>query len=241
MNSVNASTGFSNFQIRLGRSPRLIPPIVPTTIADTRSDAAEAVRAQELIKPIEMDVAEAKDNLIQAKVFQTHYANLDRSPDLPFNIGDKVMLSTLHRRQEYKKKGEKRAAKFFPRYDGPYNITDIHTETSNYTLELPNSPNTFPTYHASELKAFLPNDVTLFPGREISRPQPVVTSDGLEEYHVEEIIDSRRRGKGWQYLVRWTGYGPEHDRWLAGSTLDECAALDTWLAGTDSVLGEATR
>ena len=34
MNSVNASTGFSNFQIHLGRSPCLIPPIVPTTITD---------------------------------------------------------------------------------------------------------------------------------------------------------------------------------------------------------------
>jgi hypothetical protein len=179
--------------------------------------------------------------LIQAKVFQTHYTNLNQSPDLPFNIGDKVMLSTLHRRQEYKKKGEKRATKFFPRYDGPYNITEVHTETSNYTLELPNSPNTFPTYHASELKAFLPNDDTLFPSRKVPQPQPVVTSDGLEEYHVEEIIDSRRRGKGWQYLVRWTSYGPEHDHWLAGSALNECAVLDAWLAGTDSVLGEATR
>src|SRR5882762_8116442 len=29
MNSMNASTRFSNFQMRLSRSPRLIPPIVP--------------------------------------------------------------------------------------------------------------------------------------------------------------------------------------------------------------------
>src|ERR1700683_2226576 len=157
MNSINASTGFLNFQIRLGRSPRLIPPIVPTTITDPRSNACETGRTQELIKTIKRDVAEAKDNLIQVKVFQTHYANLNRSPNLPFNIGDKVMLLTLHRRQEYKKKGEKQAAKFFPRYDSPYNITDVHTETLNYTLKLPNSPNMFPTYHASELKAYLPN------------------------------------------------------------------------------------
>ena len=191
MNSVNAATGFSNFQIRLGCSPRLILPIIPTTITDKRSNAAEAVRTQDLIKTIETNIAEAKDNLVQAKVFQTHYANLNQSPNLPFNIGDKVMLSTLHHRQEYKKKGEKRATKFFPRYDGPYNITDVHAETLNYTLELPNSPNTFPTYHASELKAFLLNDNTLFPSREVPQPQPIVTSDGLEEYHVKEIINSR--------------------------------------------------
>ena len=32
MNSVNASTGFSNFQIRMGRSPHLIPPLVPNSL-----------------------------------------------------------------------------------------------------------------------------------------------------------------------------------------------------------------
>jgi hypothetical protein len=201
MNSVNASTGFSNFQIRLGRSPRLIPPIVPASLISPVLNDSDAMRAKGVIEKLQTDVAEAKDNLFQAKVSQTFYANQNRSPKIPFKIGDKVMLSTLHRRQEFKKKGEKRAAKFFPRYDGPYNIIDVYTETSNYTLELPNSPNTYPTYHASELKPFLANNANLFPSRELSQPQPVVTSDGLEEYLVQEIIDSRRRGKGWQYLV----------------------------------------
>ena len=66
-----------------------------------------------------------------------------------------------------------------------------------------------------------------------------MTEDGLEEFLVQDIIDARRRGRGWQYLVRWVGYGPEHDRWLAGSALEDCEALDTWLDKEDS--GEATR
>ena len=177
MNSVNASTGFSNFQIRLGHSPRLIPPLVPQTSHPTLSDTEEALHARDLIVQIHTDVVEAKDNLLQAKVFQTHYANFNRSPEIPFQLGDKVMLSTLHRRQEYKKKGEKRAAKFFPHYDGPYDIIDVHAVSSNYTLELPNSPNMYPTYHASELKPYLPNDPHLFPSRELSQPLPVLTSD----------------------------------------------------------------
>ena len=138
------------------------------------------------------------------------------------------MLSTLHHRQEFKKKGEKRAAKFFPRFDGPHHIIDAHAASSNYTLELPNSPNTYPTFHASELKPFLPNNTSLFPSRELPRPGPVLTPDGLEEYLVDEIIDSRKCGKGYQYLVRWSGYGPEHDRWLSGSALADCEALDVW-------------
>jgi hypothetical protein len=237
MNSVNASTGFSNFQLRLGRSPRIIPPIIPDSLTEPISASSKSIRAQIVIDQLQTDVAEAKDNLLQAKVFQTHYANLNRSPEIPFSIGDKVMLSTLHRRQEFKKKREKRAAKFFPRYDGPFNIIDVHTGTSNYTLELPNAPNTYPTYHSSELRSFVPNDPILFPGRKLPEPRPVITSDGLEEFLVQEIIDSRRRGRGYQYLIRWSGHSPEHDCWLAASSLEDCEALDVWLNGQ----GTATR
>jgi hypothetical protein len=65
------------------------------------------IHVQNLIKQLQTDVHKAKDNLLQAKVFQSHYANLNRLPKIPFQLGDKVMLSTLHRCQEYKKKGEK--------------------------------------------------------------------------------------------------------------------------------------
>ena len=202
MNSLNASTGFSNFQIHLGRSPRSIPPLVPDTLARMSTPTEEAQRARKLIVDLQNNTNEAKDNLLQAKVFQTFYANQYRSPKIPFKIGDEVMLSTLHSRQEFKKKGEKQVAKFFPRYDGPYCIIDTHTASSNYTLELPNFPNTYPTYHASELKAFLANDESLFPSCTLLWPDPVLTPDGLEEYLVEEIIDSWKCGKGHQYLVR---------------------------------------
>lgn len=55
----------------------------------------ETILAQSLIMQLNNDVAEAKDNLLQAKVFQSHFSNKNRSPKIPFNIGDKVMLSTL--------------------------------------------------------------------------------------------------------------------------------------------------
>jgi hypothetical protein len=86
----------------------------------------------------------------------------------------------------------------------------------------------FPTFHASELKRFEENDATLFLTRELAHPGPIVTEEGMEEYLVEEIVDVRRRGHGWQFLVRWSGYGPEHDDWLPARELDECEALDKW-------------
>jgi Chromo (CHRromatin Organisation MOdifier) domain len=68
----------------------------------------------------------------------------------------------------------------------------------------------------------------LFPSRQLAQPGPIITPQGLEEYSIEEIIDSQKHGREWQFLVRWQGYGPQHDLWIAASELDECEALDRW-------------
>ncbi|KIK47106.1 hypothetical protein CY34DRAFT_799638 [Suillus luteus UH-Slu-Lm8-n1] len=78
-------------------------------------------------------------------------------------------------------KGDKHIAKFMPCYDSPYIILDMHPETSTYTLNLPNSPNIFPTFHSSQLRPFHPNDPTLFPSCDFPQPGPVVTKDGQME------------------------------------------------------------
>ena len=239
MNSVNASTGFSNIQLQLGHSPWIIPPLVPITLTNLLTTEDNTSRACGAIEKVQTDVAEAKDNLLLAKIFQAHHANIHRSPEPPFQIGDKVMLSALHHHQEFKKKGEKRAAKFFPCYDGPYNIIDEHAATSNYTLELPNNPNTYPTYHTSKLKTFVLNDPILFTSCKLSQPLPILTPDGLEEFLVQEIQDSCHHGQGWQYLIQWVGYSAKHNHWLSGSVLEDCEALDRWFGLQAS--GKATQ
>jgi hypothetical protein len=47
---------------------------------------------------------------------------------------------------------------------------------------------------------------------------------------VKHILNSRKHRRSWQYLVRWVGYGQEHNRWLAGSSLSDCEALNIWEA-----------
>ena len=59
---------------------------------------------------------------------------------------------------------------------------------------------------------------------------PIQNDEGNKEYYVRDIIDERKRGRGYQYLVRWVGYGPEEDRWIAGSELKDTEALNVWLA-----------
>jgi hypothetical protein len=228
MNTVNASTGFSPFQLHMGRSPRMLPPIIP---GDKVAEELDAARARALVTQLEQDVMEAQDNLLAAKSAQASNVNRHRSTNLVFQEGDRVMLATKHRRREYIQKGDNRVAKFMPRYDGPYVVLEAHPQFSTYTLDLPNSPNIFPTFHVSQLRPYHANDATLFPSREHPRPGPVVTEDGQLENFIDRIIDERRVGRGKKYLVRWVGYGEEDDEWLSRRDLEDCEALDVWEKG----------
>jgi hypothetical protein len=98
-----------------------------------------------------------------------------------------------------------------PCYDGPYTIIDTDEEHSKVMLDLPNSPNIFLAFHTSMVILFVENDATLFPGRKFLWPDPVVTEDGSMEYFIWDIIDEKRCGRGYRYLMQWVGYGPEED------------------------------
>lgn len=226
MNTINASTGFSPFQLHIGRSPRVLPPLVDN--ANTPTEEPDEERARKVLTDLQLNVLEAQDNLLMAKAAQATNTNKHRSAELVLAKGDRVMLATKHRRREYIQKGDKRVAKFMPRFDGPYTILDAHPETSTYTLDLPNSPNIFPTFHSSQLRQFHANDSSLFPSRELPRPGPVVTEDGQHENFIEKIIDERRVGRGKQFLVRWVGFDEADDEWLPRRELEDCEALDAW-------------
>jgi len=226
MNTVNKSTGFSPFQLRMGHSPRIIPPLVPAKPSAMVMD----INAWHVMRKLETDVLEAQDNLLKAKILQSTQSNKHRTLKFPFKIGSRVRLSTLHRRNDYKTKDEKRVAKFMPHYDGPYTIIDIDKDHSTVTLDLPNSPNIFPVFHTSEVLPYIESDTSLFPSHHLEEPPPIITLDGHEEYFINKILDACRQGRGYQYLVCWSGYGSEHDEWLLGSELQDCKALDCWLA-----------
>jgi len=213
----------------MGHTAHLVPPLINRNATDA---SPEEGRARKIIQNLEYITMEAQDNLLHAKISQLAQANKSRILKFPFTIGGRVWLSTLNRWHEYKKSGERRVAKFMPRFDGPYMIVDVNKENSTVTLDLPNSPNVFPTFHTSVVVPYVENNPALFPNREFARPPCITTEDGKEEFFIHDIIDERRCGHGSHYLVRWVGYGAKEDCWLLGLEIKDTEALDIWLAKT---------
>ncbi|KAG1790918.1 uncharacterized protein HD556DRAFT_1214787, partial [Suillus plorans] len=112
MSSVNASTGYTQFHLHLGRSPRLLPPLTPKAVQDARLDfPTNVTNALEAIMNLKTDVADAHDALVAAKISQASTANTKRNDEPELKIDDLVYLSTAHRRQEYLHGSNRRVAK----------------------------------------------------------------------------------------------------------------------------------
>jgi hypothetical protein len=217
---TSASTGFTPFQLRFGRSPKVPPPLFRSN-----NQLPADKLATDLVLRMQSDVSEAQVNLISAKISQAFQANKHRTFVFPFKIGDKVVLSTLHLRRELKAGDPNRVAKFMPHYDGPFTIKNTDQRHSTVILDLPNSPNIFPVFHSSEIRPFIENDDNLFPSRALIPPNPI-TIDG--QFFIDKIVDQRKKGKKTLYHVRWQGEGPEGDKWLPEEELADCEALDLW-------------
>ena len=120
-----------------------------------------------------------------------------------------------------------------PCFDGPYCVTHVNPSKSSYTIDLPNIPNHFPTFHSSLLCPFIENDNNLFPSQTLAMPGRVVTADGKEEWYVDQMLDECHYRHGYQYLVCRQGWGLEENQWLFGSDLVGAEALDIWLRNED--------
>src|SRR4030081_3615983 len=52
-------------------------------------------------------------------------------------------------------------------------------------------------------------------------PLPIINAEGEEEHEVARILDSRIFRRRLQYLVDWTGYGPEECSWVSASDFED--------------------
>ncbi|PPR02502.1 hypothetical protein CVT24_001968 [Panaeolus cyanescens] len=228
MSTKNKSTGFSPFMLRFGREPLIIPPlpISPPNQSPENFDAAH------FLEEIRANVQDARDNLLLAKISQTYHANKTRRSDFPYKVDDLVLLNTINRRYNAAKNDDHKTAKFMSRFEGPYRVTDCNPSSSTVTLSLPNTDNSYPVFHSSLIKPFIPNDNSRYPDRarpiEPQPPAPVEV-DGEMEYFVDKIIDHRYYRNQLQFLVSWKGFDDSHNEWFKYTDVADNEALDVYL------------
>jgi len=161
----------------------------------------------------------ARDAMHEAQNRQKQYADLRRS-ERCFAVGDLVMLNAKYINL---KKPAEATRKLLPRFIGPFKvIKKVGTPGKEvaYKLELPESmKRVHPVFHVSLLKPYHAD------GREQPAPPPIEV-DGEQLWKFEDILDDRkaRYGRKREYLVKWLGFGHEHNSWEPESSFAHATA-----------------
>ena len=108
-----------------------------------------------------------------------------------------------------------RGRKLLPRFDGPYEIIEKISQVA-YRLRLPASYQGHTVLNIAHLELYKKAD-------EINITRPTIPSlrktfEDLEEFEVDQIVDSRyvkgpNGRKIRKYKVRWKGYEPKYNTW----------------------------
>jgi hypothetical protein len=141
-----------------------------------------------------------------------------RKADIPFKVGDKVMLSTKNIRMIHPG-----CNKLLPRWACPFTVTDQVNHVA-FRIDLPDTMHIHNVFHTSLLKLYK-HDPLRTDGE-----QPPLIINGEAEFEVEALLGrrskvisskkakhapgGRKRTFRWEYLVKWTGYGHEHNEYV---------------------------
>ena len=184
----------------LGYNVQLVPCSTSLTSTTSLTEPSD-LSATKVIQKIHTDTLKAKDNLNQAKISQAIQSNKTQTLTFLFEIGDRVRLSTLHRRHKFKGSGERCITKFMPRFNGPFKIIGTNEAMSTIKLKLPPNSKTHLVFHTSLVLPFKGNDPNLFSRHKFAKPQPIINETSNQEYFVKDIINEHRSGRRFKYLV----------------------------------------
>ena len=210
-NSFHESSGSTPFRLNYGRDPR-----VPITISHASKFPAPAAFADRVAEGL----ADAKRCIQAAQQRQKRYYDMFRR-DTSFQEGEDVLLSTKN--LNLRRTGDKGSTpKLLPKWIGPFKVTKVVGKGA-YQLDLPSTLKVHNVFHVSLLKNYRSD------GR-VQPPDPVVCEDDGEEYfYIDRVLDHRinKRGRRQykEYLVKWAGYGTEHNSWEPESSLIETDQL----------------
>jgi hypothetical protein len=187
----------------------------PRTPLSLHLKSPTSVEARQLADRLVDDLKIAKQSLRSAQQRQATQAD-KRRRKLEFKVGEEVMLSTANIR--LKAVG---SPKLLPRFVGPFKVTEKLSAVV-YRLALPERWRIHNAFHVSLLKAYHRSD----------RMQPLpppLEFEGDDVFEVERVLLHRdvKRGKRTvrEFLLKWKGYGAEHNTWEPERNLINCSEL----------------
>jgi hypothetical protein len=188
------------FAVVYGRRPSLPLDSILRGEEGNANSSLQCDSAHERAMLIADEVKKAKGAMDAAQQRQKAYADSKRR-EVQFAVGQEVLLSTTNIKPKFKG-----PAKLLPKWIGPFKVTAVINPVA-FRLELPDTLKLHDVFHASLLKSYMPD------GNVQPPPPPELIEDEFE-YEVDTVLSHRfKRGDKLEYLIRWKGYGHEHDTW----------------------------
>src|SRR5947209_7593783 len=153
--------------------------------------------------PWRQNIKLASDNLEKAR--ERMIANSSSKP-VSYQVGEQVWLSTANCRLQ----GNTR---FQPKWFGPFEVIEIMTNACR--LRLPSTIKLHPVINVSYLKKYVEREDD-DPIQILKEPKLL---DWSKEFEVRRILNHRRVGRGFQFLVEWEGWKEEDATWEPSASL----------------------
>ena len=142
-----------------------------------------------------------EEALAAHELARSRMADWRKSSFVPFTKEDQVWLDLRNLKTIYHKKMK-------PKQEGPFFITEVLGPVT-YRLQLPAAWRIHDVFHAALLRPYKENRIY---GENFVKPPPEL-EEGKEVYDVETILNHRKRGRGYQYFVKWQGYPITNASW----------------------------
>lgn len=215
------STGKSPFELNSAVTPRGPASFLnPSGRKKGRSKKRSEEVAEDFIKDLQQAIADAKKNLVKAQQRQKAYADLSRRAHR-FEAGQFVLVE----KSQFRLAGDGPSHKLNPEYVGPFKILKV-VNTNALKLELPNSMNHHHVVNVSKCVEYNDTDRFADRPRQQTDPEAVGVKRGEKLWVVDKFLKVRnnpprhkRKHGPRKYLVRWLGYGPQHDEWRPETSL----------------------
>ena len=199
-NSKHSATTLTPFFANYGFHPRMsLLPTSPDSVTPAADSYVQRLQENETI---------LQQELLKARKAMEGSANRRRRQAPDFLPGQKVWLLRRHISTA------RPSSKLDVRRLGPFTIIG-QVGSSAFHLDLPPSMQVHPIFHVSLLEPHVPNK---FLGRVMASPPPLHVN-GIPEFEVQSVLDSKFWYRKLYYFVDWVGYDVNERSWEPADNL----------------------